>query len=305
MPTEWLAIAGFRIDRPLETDFIDITSHQFSGLSVCWDRGDNAIIGIVKLVARFGSAPEAHIFQALLVSEDIDSEVEGESSLVYLPGSGALNDIRVFVEESDWPRARELHAGWQKDRREEAAKAEAADAALEKPQEVVSFRMVVVAYCIVAAGLAILNSRNAGALSEGQWQAKFGPGASRGGEVWSLSHDGYPGYLVCSFAAALMLFFFNRFGRPLLWITIGWWVLASVFRIGGERLIVSWPLEVVGFAAAVGLAISMHSPRVDVWFHPMLRRQSGAAAPSEDPPPLPPPPEQPEASTGPSDPPDR
>jgi len=240
----------------------------------------------MKLVARFGNAPEAHVFQALLASEDIDSELEGEESLVYLPGSGALNDMRVFVEEADWARARELHGVWQQQRRADAEAAEAAEAAIVKPPGVVHFRMLVVIYCLVAAGLGLLNSRIAGAMSDGQWQAKYETGASRGGEEWSLSYDGYPGYLLCSIAAALMLFCLNRFGRPLLWMTLGWWVLASVFRIGGERLVVSWPLEVIGFTLALGVAICMHLPAIDPWFHPLLRRQMGGA---EAPPPFEPP----------------
>ncbi len=227
----------------------------------------------MKLVARFGSAPAAHVFQALLASEDIDSELKGEESLVYLPGSGAMNALMVFVDEKDWARARELHVSWERQRKAEAEAAEEADAAMEVPVRIARFRMVTAVYCLLAAGLGFLNVKNAGYVTESQWRAKYGDGASAGPEVWSLSYDGYPGYLICSIASGLMLFFFNRFGRPLFWLTLGWWVLASVFRVGGERLVVSWPLEVLGFLLALTVAVMAQLPEVNRWFYPTLRRQ--------------------------------
>jgi hypothetical protein len=226
----------------------------------------------MKTVARFAHPPEAYLLQTLLASEDIEAEVFGAESMGYLAGGSSLNAVRVEVRDEDFGRAREMFLEWQGSRVEAAAQAEKADENLTLPTSAVALRGLILVYLLALVPLGLFNREALEASTYDQVRYLDGPGAAPEAPAWSLSYHGYPGYFICSIISSSMIYFHSRWGRPLFLGTLGWWVLASVFAVGGRRAVVSWPAEIICFALGVTIGFLMYRPPFDSIFYPDIRR---------------------------------
>ena len=59
-------------------------------------------------VARVCGAVDADMIQELLQNNGIDVVLQGERTALTIPAAGMLTDVRVWVQESDMPKAEEL-----------------------------------------------------------------------------------------------------------------------------------------------------------------------------------------------------